>query len=146
MCLLTFLFQIPHSLATNVNINIMDSENNYQAVFSILQAKLEDVKHNRTEGGCLMWVGHKTPKGYGVLYYTVNGNNKRMKAHRAAYFVRHRVLQLDDYDECSHLCNRCACIEPGHIVAESKAQNQERRHCFEQGSCTEGHWPHCIFV
>lgn len=118
-----------------------------EQILSVLSQKLSDSKHNHQLGGCILFVGPKTKKGYGDLWYTVEPKKKRrIKAHRAAYFVKHNTLELPDGMECSHLCNRPACIEPSHIVAEENEVNNERKHCFNQRCCTTLHEPHCIFV
>ena len=44
----------------------------------------------------------------------------------------------------SHLCHQTLCVKHDHLVLESKALNNERKHCLDQGLCTENHKPVCI--
>ena len=46
------------------------------------------------------------------------------------------ILRVDQHDnilEVSHLCHQTLCVKPDHVVLESKALNNERKHCFDQG-------------
>lgn len=46
--------------------------------------------------------------------------------------------------ETSHLCHNRSCINPWHVVTESRQTNARRNYCVEIGACTREHLPHCI--
>ena len=73
-----------------------------------------------------------------------------MHVSRVVYMIKHKMMEIsrvdqhDDILEVSHLCHQTLWIKPDHLVLESKALNNERKHCLDQGLCTENHKPVCI--
>ena len=71
-------------------------------------------------GDCLIWIGAKNPKGYGIFH---NGF-KHMAAHRFAYEQTKGPipagLQVD------HLCRTRACMNPEHMEAVTNRENTLR--------------------
>jgi len=51
-----------------------------------------------------------------------------------------------DGDEASHLCHHRWCINPAHVVAESRSRNNRRRQCQGAASCICGNAMKCVIV
>ena len=79
-----------------------------------------------------------------------SGNRVLMRVSRVVYMIKHKMMEIPRVDqhnnilEVSHLCYQTLCFKPDHLVLESKALNNERKHCLEQRLCTENYKPVCI--
>lgn len=70
----------------------------------------------REDGGCLIWSGAKTPKGYGV----VSDGQSLFYVHRVAYEV---AKEAPGTRLVCHRCDTPSCAEPSHLFAGSAALN-----------------------
>lgn len=70
-----------------------------------------------SETGCIVWTGHKTPNGYGVL--KVGGKWKSV--HRLAY--EQAYGPIPDGLVIDHLCRVKPCKNPDHLEAVSSQTN-----------------------
>ena len=101
---------------------------------------------------CDLWLGARTSDGlYGRKQVKFpSGNRVLMRVSRVVYMIKHKMMEIPRVDqhnnilEVSHLCHQTLCVKPDHLVLESKALNNERKHCLEQRLCTENHKPVCI--
>ena len=99
-----------------------------------------------------LWLGARTSDGlYGRKQVKFpSGNRVLMRVSWVVYMIKHKMMEMpcvdqhDDILEVSHLCHQTLCVKPDHLVLESKALNNERKHCLDQGLCTENHKPVCI--
>ena len=107
---------------------------------------------NANDKKCNIWQGATTSDGkYGRKRVTFpDGNSKLMRVSRVVYLIKYKTFNIPDSDESgnpvemSHLCHNSLCVNPDHLVLESKTSNLERKHCHSQNNCTETHFPHCI--
>lgn len=67
--------------------------------------------------GCWLWMGHRTPRGYGILM--VRGGSRRV--HRVAYTTF--VGPIPAGCEVCHRCNVPACFNPEHLYVALHHQN-----------------------
>lgn len=61
----------------------------------------------RNSSGCLVWLGKRTPKGYG----TISWNGKRQYVHRVSLALHKGTSDLF----AMHTCGVRTCIEPSHL-------------------------------
>jgi len=93
--------------------------------------------HSRHALGCIIWQG-------GVHRATGYGRLRRCKlfektcdlyAHRVAYMLKCNSVSLplvNDAGKClevSHLCHNKLCMEPNHLIVETKGENTARKSC-----------------
>lgn len=74
------------------------------------------------QGDCLIWTGHKCPKGYGLLKL----HGKQQRAHRLMYEL-HRG-EIPDGAVIMHSCDNPACINIAHLSAGTQADNVRDMH------------------
>lgn len=68
-------------------------------------------------GGCWLWIGNKTPSGYG--YIQIEG--KAFKAHRLSY-----LAFKGDFDQKLFVCHKCdypSCVNPAHLFLGTSRDN-----------------------
>ncbi len=77
-------------------------------------------KYKVISSGCWEWTGAKAPNGYGMFWF-----NKRYDiAHRFSYKLFKGPIP--DGLEMDHLCRNRGCINPDHLEAVTKSENQKR--------------------
>lgn len=83
--------------------------------FSVEEAFQEKVE--KTDG-CWIWLGAKTPNGYGV--FQIKG--KHIYAHRYSYELEtgKKIPKGLDID---HLCRHHSCVNPRHLEPVTRAEN-----------------------
>jgi len=86
----------------------------------------------RGEDECWEWHGSRLPSGYGHCW-TGTGFTT---AHRFAYLLTHEV-DLERTDEIHHTCRNRACVNPAHLVLESRDEHRRNHHRKER--CPKGH-------
>lgn len=74
-------------------------------------------KVHQQEGGCWLWVGCKSQRGYGVI----RRNNRLVFAHRVAYEAANGPMPLGSVID--HLCRVHCCVNPSHLEAVSQKTN-----------------------
>ena len=107
---------------------------------------------NYNDKHCDLWLGARTSNGlYGRKQVTFpDGARKIMRVSRVIFMIQHRSLVIPQFNEegevleMSHLCHNTLCVNPEHLVLETKALNCDRKHCKDQGLCTGIHRPLCI--
>jgi len=73
--------------------------------------------------GCWIWIGGKTPKGYGH-YYTPNGKHSGGSAHRTSYKLFKG--EIPDGQIVRHTC-RNKCVNPEHLELGTYKDNADDR-------------------
>lgn len=70
---------------------------------------------------CWLWVGAKTPEGYGAF----SMRKRSFAAHRVAYTLY--VGEIKAGLQIDHLCRRKDCVNPEHLEPVTPRENQLRR-------------------
>lgn len=70
---------------------------------------------------CWVWLGSKTPTGYGQFYPTPQ---KPIGAHRYAYILA--VGDIPRGFQIDHLCKNPSCVNPNHLEAVTHRNNVRR--------------------
>jgi len=89
-------------------------------------------------GGCWLWTGDQTPRGYGVVRY----NGKTPRVHRLVYHFlvgplpHMRVLQLD------HTCRNRLCCNPAHLELVTARENLMRGETHAAANAAKTHCMH----
>lgn len=91
------------------------------AAFGTIRAKQQDRVKARlvrlmtvdSATGCWLYLGHKSPRGYGTFKYRRTDGLWGSCAHRASYEVY--VGEIPASLELDHLCRNPACINPAHL-------------------------------
>ena len=72
--------------------------------------------------GCWEWTAARNTSGYGHFWL----GGKMVLAHRVAYRLARGAFPEQD---CSHLCHNRGCVNPLHLVDESRKANMGRTDC-----------------
>lgn len=79
---------------------------------------------------CWLWIGSKTPEGYGRL-------SRDRYAHRVSFEIAGGVI-ADGY-EIDHLCRVRSCVRPEHLEAVTHQENMRRAVLPVKAHCDNGH-------
>jgi hypothetical protein len=71
----------------------------------------------RTESGCLEWMGARTPQGYGHMYL----DGVHWYAHRLMYSIY--VGPIGDKVDIHHKCENPPCADPEHLEALTRPEH-----------------------
>lgn len=88
-------------------------------------------KVNKT-GGCWLWTGPMTEKGYGRFYH----NYQASRAHRVAYELC--VGPVPAGVEICHRCDNPACVNPDHLFVGSHKDNMADMSRKDRGARLRG--------
>jgi len=83
-----------------------------------LESKL--TRYSINKSGCWIWQGSKTKDGYGVLGH---GRGKQLRAHRAAYMVKHGDIPQNVF--VCHKCDNPLCINTDHLFLGTAKDNTQ---------------------
>ena len=77
----------------------------------------------RTEwrGGCLVWVGYVSPKGYG----TIKAQGSMWLTHR--YVWTKKYGQIPEGMQVDHVCHNRACVKIDHLRLVKPVENSQNR-------------------
>ena len=111
-----------------------------QAIMSKL-AKSVKTPINDNPYGCIIWQRKTQSSGYPRTTVSIKHRMKSTSVlvHRLVYFICHpsdvnRAAGL----EVSHLCHNKSCVNPDHLLLESRTLNRNRKKCNKWKCCT-GH-------
>lgn len=79
-------------------------------------------RSERDSNGCLIWQGAVLHNGYGAIWVSEEGAQRR--AHRVAYSIW--IGPIPEDMTIDHLCEVKLCIEPSHLEAVTSKENTLR--------------------
>lgn len=94
----------------------------YRSLFARLVANTADPI---SDTGCWLWTGQVGTNHRPQISMRVDGKHRTLNAARVMLGL---FYEIDDEAEASHLCSDSyLCINPDHLLPETKAQNMARR-------------------
>ena len=117
-------------------------EKKMEEFFAYIRDRISERTARHDNGQCRIWTGPVKRALYGQLKFKDprDGRLKTRGVHRLALMVSEKIKRLDVPAEqvTSHLCNNPLCVNPGHLVFENQALNNNRSVCFSTHKC-DGH-------
>lgn len=89
---------------------------------------------SKREGECLVWTGHRLPRGYGLLSVKTETWMGKRYAHRIAWEIANGRPVPEGRMVC-HRCDNPSCIEPAHLFLGTHKENMA-----DMKSKGRGHW------
>jgi hypothetical protein len=88
-------------------------------------------------GDCWEWLGPKNQKGYGTIYWALNGRRIEQLAHRASY--RLFVGDISEGAVIHHLCENPGCVRPEHLLLVEAGEHSRQHRTLGGTHCKRGH-------
>lgn len=86
-------------------------------VWPSLRANIEHSLDKTDPNGCWLWMGEKTPRGYGQVHW----DGKSPYVHRS--YLMELGLDVPKDMDVDHLCRNHSCCNPDHLEVVSHTEN-----------------------